>query len=228
MPEESIHDYSTTSQRLTEAIKALDVDIHVGEQSLILREKYNQSAQRAEKNINLCNLVTDETKKMVNDIIDYLNTRKKESMQNINNALRVAKEIIPESADGIHVEYDGNEAWIATQDGLTVQNTEGGGYRHTSSNFLRYVALTSNPDQLHTLFFDESFAAVSQDNTANLSLYLDTVCKNAQIISIEQKPQIYSNVDCVMYTFKKDVDYTSVTRSEIKRDLLAPREEGAT
>lgn len=225
MPEKHELNCAATCRRLKDAIAATDVEIRVGEQAVLLREKYNQEIRRSENNIRYCNMVLDEIKPMISDMQKYLNARKKESMQNINNALRVAREIIPESADGIHVEYDADEAWIATADGLTVQNTEGGGYRHTSSNFLRFVALTSNMSNLHTLFFDESFGAVSQENTANLSLYLDAVCKNAQIISIEQKPQIYSNVDCIMYTFKKDVDYTTVTRSEIKRDILAPTKE---
>ena len=87
-----------------------------------------------------------------------------------------------------------------------------------SSAFLRAVVLGANPDNLQTLLLDEVFSLVSIPNSSTLSLYLNILTQDFQIISIEQKPQVYSNIDCVMYTFTKDNEFSEVSKRLVKRD----------
>lgn len=218
MSAHAVPNYSDTCSRLAQEIQNLNVNIRVSEQSMKLKEKYESELTKMEANIALCNGVIEKLKPLVADIRDYINRRYKECMQSINNALRLAGEIIPDAGSGVHFETDGEDAWLATQDGLEVQMVEGGGFRQVSSAFLRSVVLGANPDNLQTLLLDEVFSLVSQTNSSTLSLYLNVLTQDFQIISIEQKPQVYSNIDCVMYTFTKDNEYSEVKRTEVKRN----------
>lgn len=201
MCEIEYYDYRDICNQLARAITDLDVDIKVSDQNTKLKETYTQKLSTLEDNISLCNMVIEETKPLLNEAQEFLDKRRSESMQNINNALRISGEIIPDASDGIMMRLEGDEAWVSTPDGREVQDAEGGGFRQTSSMFLRKVMLQSNPELLQTMFLDEMFALISTENSATLSLYLNTVLKDTQVISIEQKPQVYSNVDGVMYQF---------------------------
>lgn len=209
--------YYNTCNELVSAIQQINTSIAISEQNAITKANNESNIKKYEANIMLCNGVLDNIKPIVEDVQDYVTERKKESMHNINNALRLAGEIIPDSTEGIYFKLDGDEAWLATPDDLEVQVVEGGGFRQVSSAFLRSVVMNSNPDNLQTMFFDEIFSLVSPENSSTLSLYLNVICQNSQIISIEQKPQVYSNIDCVRYLFTKDEDYATVTKSLIKR-----------
>lgn len=194
-------DYSAICTQLRQAVNQLDVDIKVSEQNEKLKAQYTETLEHMERNINLCNMVIEETKPLLADAQEFLDKRRQESMQNINNALRISGEIIPDAAEGLTMKLEGDEAWIATSDGREAQDSEGGGYRQTSSMFLRKVILQSNPELLQTMFLDEMFALISAENSATLSLYLNTILQDTQVISIEHKPQVYSNVDGVLYHF---------------------------
>lgn len=221
MSENAVYNYANTSTRLAKVIQDLDVEIRVSEQSMKLKTKYEEELVKLEANITLCNGVLEKLKPLLADTKEYINKRYKESMQSINNALRLSGEIIPDAGSGVHFETEKDEAWLATQDGLEVQMVEGGGFRQVSSAFLRAVVLGANPDNLQTLFFDEVFSLVSIPNSSTLSLYLNILTQDFQIISIEQKPQVYSNIDCIMYTFTKDNDFAEVSKRIVKRDVPA-------
>lgn len=211
-------DYSDTRSNLMKTIQDLDVRIRVSEQNQKLYDSYTDKVKTLEENIALCNGVIDIMKPLLSDVQDYVTKRRRESMNNINNALRMAGEIIKDSTEGIHFEMKDDEAWLSTPDGLDVDMVEGGGYRQISSTFVRAVILESNPCTLNTLLLDEIFSLVSPENSAALSLYLNVMCQNMQVISIEQKPQVYSNVDSITYLFSNNDDYAEVTRRDIKRN----------
>ena len=216
MSQNTGNNYSSTCASLESAIRELDVNIRVSEQNKKLKETYTEQLQRHEKNIDLCNQVIEQIKPMITDVQDYINRRRTEAMLSINNALRMAGDIIPDSDEGIKIVLDGDEAWVSTSDGRTVQNTEGGAFRHISSTFLRAIMLTTNPDLLRTIILDEMFAEVNADNTAKLSLYLAVLSQDMQVICIEQKPEIKSNVDTLTYTFKKGEQYAEVFKQFVK------------
>lgn len=225
MPENTVHNYTRTCSALRQAIQDIDVRVRVSQQNQKLRETYEAELSKLEENIALCNGVIDIMKPLLEDVQDYISKRRISSMQNINNALRMAGEIIPDSTEGIYFHSDGDEAWLSTPDGLEVDEVEGGGYRHISSTFIRSTILNSSLDTLNTMLLDEIFATVSTENSVTLSLYLNVICQNMQIISIEQKPQVYSNIDAVMYEFSKNNEYTEVTRKELNRTASANNAE---
>lgn len=219
MHENTISDYSNICNSLIKQIQDLDVTIRVSKQNRTLLESYNEKIKKAESNITLCNSVIDTLKPMIDDIMTYITERKKESMNNINNAIRMAGDIIPDATEGIYFKMDGDDAWLATPDDLEVDDVEGGGFRQISSLFLRKVILQSNPDTLDIIFSDEAFSLVSLENTSKLSLYLNVLSQDMSFISIEQKPQIYSNLDATMYLFDKGEEFAEVTKSQIKNGV---------
>lgn len=221
------NDYSNACAALDRCIQDLDVRIRMSEQNQKLHDSYKDKIKTLEDNIALCNGVMDIMKPLLDDVQEYITRRKKESMQNINNALRMAGDIIQDSTEGIYFNMEGDEAWLSTPDGLEVDMVEGGGYRQISSTFIRSVVLGSNPDNLSTLFLDEVFSLVSPENSAALSLYLNVMCQDRQVISIEQKPQVYSNIDSVVYMFSKDNDFAEVTKKLVRRGEFVPSEEVA-
>lgn len=221
------NDYSDACTALDRCIQDLDVRIRMSEQNQKLYDSYTDKIKTLEDNIALCNGVMDIMKPLLDDVQEYITRRKKESMQNINNALRMAGDIIQDSTEGIYFNMEGDEAWLSTPDGLEVDMVEGGGYRQISSTFIRSVVLGANPDNLSTLFLDEVFSLVSPENSAALSLYLNVMCQDRQVISIEQKPQVYSNIDSVVYMFSKDNDFAEVTKKLVRRGEFVPSEEVA-
>ena len=220
MPTQSVSGYTDTCQKLARAINDLSVRIRVSEQNVKLRESYLQKSETLQRSVEIINRVTNVMKPMLEDTMNYATERRKESMQNINNALRLAGEIIQDSTEGIHFKLDGDEAWLSTPDDLEVDDVEGGGYRQISSTFLRSVVLAANDKTLNCMLLDEIFSLVSPETSAALSLYLNVMCQNMQVISIEQKPQVYSNIDCLQYKFVAGDDFTNVYKSTVSRGGL--------
>lgn len=216
MPANAINNYSRTCAALDEAIRDLDLNIRMSEQNKKLQQTYTEQLNKHEHNITLCNAVMESLKPLIEDTLNYINARREESMQNINNAIRLACDIIPDADPGTHFELDGDEAWLATSDDLSIQNTEGGAFREISSTFIRSVVVSANPGILRTMLLDEMFAHVSVENTQTLSMYLNIISQDMQIICIEQKPEIKSNIDTIVYTFKKGDKYTDVTKTLVK------------
>lgn len=226
MSANTVSNYSNTCSALGTVLQDLDVRIRVSEQNMKLRETYTEKIKTLENNVYLCKEVIDQMKPLLKDVQSYVAEKRQESMQNINNALRVAGEIIQDASEGIRFELDGDEAWLATADGMVVDAVEGGGYRQVSSAFLRSVVLNSNPNILHTLIFDEVFALVSPENSAVLSLYLDILTQDTQIISIEQKPQVYSNIDSIVYHFTKGEQFAEVHKEVVKNSMRSVERDG--
>lgn len=217
MSTQQLVSYSDTCASLSRAIQDYSGRISVSTNNVKLRETYTDKLSSMESNISLCNLLLDVLKPMTSDVQLYLAERKKEAMQNINNAIRLAGEIVQDAGEGVHFEIEGDDAWLATPDSLNVDTVEGGGFRHISSAFLRSVLLGSNPSFLKTMFLDEVFSVVSVTNSTALSLYLNVIFESMQVISIEQKPQVYSNNDLIAYIFNKVGEYSQVTRKDVKR-----------
>lgn len=211
-------DYSGTCRLLEREIASMTARVRVSEQNSKLKESLEGQVKNLNNGIAMCNQFLDLVKPLLDDTQDYIDKKRKYSMNNINNALRLAGEIIPDSAAGIFFQLDGDEAWLSTDDGLEVDMTEGGGYRQISSTFVRSAVLAANPHNLKTMLLDEMFSTVSVQNSAVLSSYMNVICQDMQVISIEQKPQVYCNIDAEVYTFNKVGEFTDVTHKTVKRD----------
>lgn len=218
MSENADRGYSNTCALLSRKIQELTTRVQVSNQNAKLKADYDSKAARFENSAKYCSAVMNIVKPMIDDLELYIDEKRKTSMQNINNALRLAGEIIKDATEGIYFQLDGDEACLVTPDGLEVDAVEGCGYRQISSVFLRSVVLSANRDTLPILMLDEVFSLVSQENSASLSTYLNLITRSAQVISIEQKPQVYANIDYTQYTFKKGERYAEVSKEVITHD----------
>lgn len=214
MCEKSGYCYRGTCSSLTARINEIRGQLKVAEQNAILKQDCIKQKERQERNIMLCSRVIEASKPIVAEIKNYMAARKEESLHNLNNALRISCEIIPDARKGIHIEIDKDSATVVDQDGCPVQEQEGGGYRQVSSAFLRHAVLSMAPQFLNTMFLDETFALVNEENSATLSLYLQLMSKTSQVISIEQKEAVYSNMDYRSYHFTKTEVWSTVERIE--------------
>ena len=210
--------YSDTYAALTQAINALDARIQVSERNKEIYEKYVYTNNCINRSIAIINQIIAYLKPLIEETQKYISDKRNMSMKGINNALRLAGEIISDAPDGIYFHLDGDEAWLSTPDDMNVDSTEGGGYRQISSTFIRSVLVETMFSKLHTIILDEMFSLVSGTNSAVLSLYLNIVCQDVQVISIEQKPQVYSNINHRVYKFNKTGNYTSISCEDVVRE----------
>lgn len=145
----------------------------------------------------------------------YLDERRQQGNAAIMQAMQAASYIVP-SCDGTIVpKVEDGEAWFETTDGIDVSRLEGGGYRSILSVLMRSVVLRSNPQCLQTLILDELFAKLSVENSVTLSGYLPILAQDMQIISIEQKPEVFAKTPHIAYRFYLDGDHTKVQREEV-------------
>lgn len=154
-------------------------------------------------------------KGLIDGLTSYLDERRQQGNTAILQAMQVAAYIVPSCDTTIIPKVEDGEAWFETTDGIDVSRLEGGGYRSILSVLMRAVVLRSNPQYLQTLVLDELFAKLSVENSATLSGYLPILAQDMQIISIEQKPEVFSNTPHVAYRFYLDGGHTKVQREEV-------------
>ena len=128
--------------------------------------------------------------------------------------MQAASYIVPSCDATIVPKVEEGEAWFETLDGIDVSRLEGGGYRSSLSVLMRATVLRSNQQYLQTLVLDELFAKLSVENSVTLSGYLPILAQDMQIISIEQKPEVFAKAPHVAYRFYLDGDHTVVQREE--------------
>lgn len=144
----------------------------------------------------------------------YIDERKQGSTAAIMSAMRAAALIVPSCDTTIIPKVEDGEAWFETQDGIDVSRLEGGGYRSALSVLMRSVVLRANRQYLQTMVLDELFAKLSVENSVTLSGYLPVLAQDMQIISIEQKPEVFAKAPHIAYRFYLDGDHTVVRREE--------------
>lgn len=211
MLENSRRDYSSTCVALMREINDADYKIKSTKANQASIEKYQKTIREMRAVLSGCTEVIRWLKPYTTAVQDYLAERRTNSLQNVNNAIRLANEVIADANIGARFNIEGKDAWLSTSDDLDLQLTEGGGYRNITSMFLRLVVLGANRELLDTVILDEVAAAVSPENSTTLSSYLNLLGQTMQIISIEQKPEMYANIDNVtVYRFEKDDEYSRV------------------
>jgi DNA repair exonuclease SbcCD ATPase subunit len=175
-------------------------------------EKLRGQSDALGSSIKDTDTLIEKLKMLIEDVSTYTSDRRASSVNAVKQALMAAGNIVPASSKQIVFKMDQGEAWFETKDGLSLDRVEGSGYRATLSMFMRSVFMQTNPQYLQTLILDEIFAKLSPERSAILSTYLPLLGENIQIISIEQKPEVFSGLDCVSYNFFLDGDKTVVRK----------------
>lgn len=207
--------YRSTCAQLNSAIADCTAKINLTQSNKQLQLSCQEKLDRHQRNLYYANQVLNELKPIVAGIKEYIAERKRLALLGINNAIRLASEIIPNAMSNVHLEIEDNgDAYVASPDSIDMNILEGGGYRQILSSFIQSVILESNPAYLQTLILDEKYALVNAEFSADLSSYLSIMGQTHQIISIEQKQSIYSNTPYLDYHLEKGDKYTSVTRTE--------------
>ncbi len=155
-------------------------------------------------------------KGLINSLTSYLDERRQQGNTAIMTAMQAAAYIVPSCDTTIVPRVEDGEAWFETQDGIDVSRLEGGGYRSILSVLMRAVVLRSNPNYLQTMVLDELFAKLSVENSVTLSGYLPVLAQDMQIISIEQKPEVFAKTPHIAYRFALDGDHTIVTSEVVE------------
>jgi hypothetical protein len=151
-------------------------------------------------------------KQLQGAILEYTTERRKRSAVAIKQAVHNAGNIVPASDRGVNWVMDDGEAWFATADGRHLDRTEGSGFKSTLSMFMRDTILRLNPKYLNFLLLDEIFAKLSAERSTVLATYLSLLGERMQIISIEQKPEVFEDIPCTSYRFTLDGDTTKVVK----------------
>ena len=208
--------YANTVAELEKMKNELQYKIRLSKTNAQNIESYEKHIKELDAAISGLELVRAYLKPIITDITLYLGERKKQSIKSINSAIRMATQIIPNAMPNVYLEIKGNEAWISTTNGLMVKLSEGAGFKSILSAFLQTITLNANPDHLQTIIFDERFSKVSVEHSTVLSTFLSLMVQNMQIISIEQKPEVYMNVDHIEYKFEKQNGISIVSKEEHK------------
>lgn len=212
MSAERQREYNTVCALMRNRLVECDLHIKETEENSKKLGELTGLRDTYKSNVVSCQQVIDSLKPMIEDVQSYITDKRKDSKTKLNNALRVAGEIVPAAVNGIKFEIEGDEAWLQTPNGAYVDRSEGSGYKGTTSVLLRSIVLAANPDKLQTMFLDEPFAKLSNERTALLSQYLPILLADQQVILIEQKKEIYANADCTLYGFFKSDNYTTIIK----------------
>jgi len=211
--------YDISGSMIDKYINDMNYFIRTTEINLDKRTKIEAQMGELRTNIESLTRFKQIFNGVLKDIEDYKARRKAESLAKINNAIRVTSEIIPDAMPDCGLTMKGDEAWLESNDGILTELGEGDGFNSILSALMRALTVEANGDLLQFLIMDETFDKVSTENSATLSTFLSVMAENMQIISIEQKPEVYSNLDYIDYHFDKQGKTTKITKSVIKREI---------
>lgn len=215
MSSELRHSYSNVCQQLMNQATALGTQISIAKENEAKRTKYTEIVKAIMKSENFYKRAIQVVQREMDDISEFLAEKKKAGNMAINAALLSARNVIPDSMEGVRLETEGKEAWLEIGDGMLVERMEGGGYRATLSLFMRKLALASAEGIEQLLIIDELLSKLSSESSAIISQYLPILAQNSQIIIIEQKPEVYSQLNCRRYHFFLTEGETSVREEDI-------------
>lgn len=180
------------------------------EQELIMKN-CDIAIRRLDKGLSIYTALLDA-------ISSYVDEKRRDGSAAVMAAMRAATHIVPACDNTIIPKCEDGEAWFETQDGIDVSRLEGSGFRSILSVMMRAVVLRSNPQFLQIMILDELFSKLSVENSATLSSYLPVLAQDMQILSIEQKPEVFANNQHTAYKFFLDGDHTVVQREEVGYD----------
>lgn len=216
MPGDTGYIYNNECMKLRDIIARCDIRIEQTEKN---QTQASTLDMQIESNQTLANAMTEVMRKIkpwMDDLLEYNAQKKRDSLLAINSALSVANFIVPSSMKGIRFRIEGKEAWLENEAGMDADRLEGSGYKGVVSAYLRNVIMRANPALLQFILFDEPLSKLSPENSAIFSNYIPLLAENMQLLWIEQKKEVFANVeDKVVYRlFKDDNGHTLALQEE--------------
>ena len=205
-----------TSMQLRKRAQEAQFRIQTTKANLEKRDSQERAMKNCSAAVKNLNSGIAEYKGLVVALTEYLDERQDKSNAAILSAMQAAAYIVPSCDTSIVPKVEDGEAWFETTDGVEVSRLEGGGYRSILSALVRAVVVRSSPNHLQTLVLDELFSKVSVENSVTLSGYLPILAQDMQIISIEQKPEVFAKTAHVSYRFMLDGGRTKVMREALQ------------
>lgn len=206
---------NAVAEQLRKRAQEATFRIDTTEKNEAKRAEQEESMANAKAAVENLNKGIAVYKGLIENLTAYIDERRQQGNAAIMSAMQAAAFIVPSCDTTIIPKVVDGEAWFETADGIDVSRLEGGGYRSILSVLMRAVVLRSNSQCLQTLVLDELFAKLSVENSVTLSGYLPVLAQDLQIISIEQKPEVFAKTPHVAYKFYLDGDHTNVTREVI-------------
>jgi len=201
MPTNTRSEYIDVISRMTKRINEADFKIRLTEENKNKKKsiEVNLTALKAVKaDLEIAQALY---KQSFDDIQDFVAIKRKEATNILNTALRTASNVVVDGEEGLQIKVNDDSAWLETADNRLVQSAEGGGYRGALGVFLRCALLRLNPKVLPFIILDEAVAKLSLEASEIISAYLPVLAQDFQIICIEQKPEVFANVDYEQYNF---------------------------
>lgn len=197
--------YSGQCMRLRDLAAQCDLKIQQTKEN---QQKFLTLEGQTTSYTNLKNTMTAvmaKIKPWMDSLQKYNAKKKQEALTSINSALSVASLVVPSSMKGIRLAIEGKEAWLENEDGMDVDRIEGSGYKGVVSTYLRDIILKANPSILQFIILDEPLAKLGTENSATFSTYIPLLAQGMQLIWIEHKKEVFSNLENkTVYTFFKD------------------------
>jgi ABC-type molybdenum transport system ATPase subunit/photorepair protein PhrA len=180
------------------------------EKAKVLAKKLQEDIALSRSNQKILTDTQDYLKAIKKKLVNYNAKKKERSMSAIYSAIYSAKSIIPDTTP-VELKIEREDAMLINDRGDDVNLVEGSAFRATLSFFVRGVILR-NTDYMQTMILDEPLTTLSAESSAGLSAYLPILAKEMQIILIEQKNEIFSNADSIVYNFQKAEGRTRVRK----------------
>lgn len=180
------------------------------DRAVVEAEKLKGNIQISRNNQQIINETSRYLKAIRKMLVEYNAQKKQRSLSAIYSAIYSAKSIIPDT-DNVQLKVTKEEAMLVNDRDELINMIEGSAFRATLSFFIRSVILR-NTDYLQTQLLDEPLTTLSVESSAALSKYLTVLSNDMQIILTEQKNEIFSESEGVVYEFKKSEGITRVRR----------------
>lgn len=205
---------NSISEQLRKKAQEATVHIQITEQNESKRESVAATMKNTQAAVANLEKGIGTYRGIIKTLEEYLDERREQSQTAILSAMQAAAYIVPSCDTTIVPKVEDGDAWFETEDGIDVSRLEGGGYRSILSVLMRAVVLRAMSGCLQTMVLDELFAKLSVENSVTLSGYLPVLAQDMQIISIEQKPEVFAKTPHKAYRFYLDGDHTKV-QSEV-------------
>lgn len=209
-------DESRVIAKLERAISEAGYRIQRTQEDAVRKKELAVTVEATRYGIKLYQLAIDELERLEKDLTEYNNKKEEEALSGIYAGIYSAQSIIPDSGK-IKMVMKAERARLVqeTPHGLEVDVNllEGSALRAMVSFFTRDV-FVENSEFMDFLIYDEPLATLSGDSSSDLSRLFNVLGKRKQILLIEQKEEIFTNIENLKtYYLSKVEGRTIITKT---------------